>query len=377
MKLLDRYVVGSFLRNYLTAFLVVVGMRIVLHMILQFDELWETNAKTGTAGVQAVWVFLQTSGTYYFYQSFLYFAQMAGLIPVVAAAFTLLRMARFNEMGALLSSGVPAQRVAMPIFLVAILLQGLLWVDQELLMPRMPQIDWKPDYAAEKDYFPIRGMRDEHDGKLFAGAYYAKANPPRMEQISIVTLDEAGRGIHIRAARATWDGGGGRWLLEDGHLIITDTGARTSATTKPLTQTPLTEYRSDVTPAKIRLFRSGESVDLLSTDQINELLKRPMSYGRDALLRVKYSRGPAQIATNMVVLLLAISTLLTRDPQHLWIVTMRCIFWCGACLTMAMTAQMMRCPSAALADRWPAMMAWLPVFFYGPIAVILLGRVKT
>jgi hypothetical protein len=34
-------------------------------------------------------------------------------------------------------------------------------------------------------------------------------------------------------------------------------------------------------------------------------------------------------------------------------------------------------PRASLAAQWPAIMAWLPILIFGPIAVFLLDRVET
>jgi len=35
-------------------------------------------------------------------------------------------------------------------------------------------------------------------------------------------------------------------------------------------------------------------------------------------------------------------------------------------------------PSGAQwADRWPAIMAWLPIFIFGPLAIFLLDRMHT
>lgn len=381
MKLLDRYVVGSFLKNYLIAFMVVVGMRIVLDLILQYDELIKVNIRQGLTGFEALGTFVRTAGSYYFYQAFLYFAQMAGLIPVVAAAFTTLRMSRFNEMGALLASGVPMQRIAMPIAMTALLLQGVLWLDQELLIPNMiPKLVRSRDYASLSDNkVPLRGMRDCLGGRLVAQSYDPTATPPRIEKLSILYLDDDDRVTLINAAAATWDAAGGRWLLQDGvkqEITLDEAGAVTYPTTRPA----VTEYASDVTPEEIRLFRSGEFVDMLSTSRINELLQRPMSYGRNALLRVKYSRGPAQMALNMVVLLVALSTVLVRDPTQLMKAALNCAVACGTCLGFAVGAQIMAAKppnSVLLADRWPAIMAWLPVFIFAPVAVVMLARVKT
>jgi hypothetical protein len=34
-------------------------------------------------------------------------------------------------------------------------------------------------------------------------------------------------------------------------------------------------------------------------------------------------------------------------------------------------------PSPALAAQWPAIMAWVPIFLFGPLSVFLLDRIKT
>src|SRR5512147_2991279 len=46
MKLIDRYVATTFLKNYLLSFLVLVGMYVVMDMIFNFDELVEVTTRT-------------------------------------------------------------------------------------------------------------------------------------------------------------------------------------------------------------------------------------------------------------------------------------------------------------------------------------------
>src|SRR5438094_2426927 len=147
MKILDRYVLITFLKNYLISFMVLIGLYIVLDMVFNFDELAEVQAKAGgTGGFASMLAMLRSIGDYYFYQSFRIFAHLSGVIPVVAAAFTLIRLSRFNEMTASLAAGVPLLRTAMPIIIAALVLQVLLVVDQEMLVPEMiPKLVRKHD----------------------------------------------------------------------------------------------------------------------------------------------------------------------------------------------------------------------------------------
>src|SRR6185437_1877390 len=110
MKILDRYVTASFIKNYLLSFMILVGLYVVLDMLFNFDDLM-ANQKA-YVGADKVWPLIRSIGDYYFYQIFLFFVQLSGIIPIVAAAFTLMRMSRQNELSAILSAGVPLLKLA-------------------------------------------------------------------------------------------------------------------------------------------------------------------------------------------------------------------------------------------------------------------------
>ena len=187
MKILDRYVTATFLKNYLISFMVLVGLYVVLDMVFNFDELVEVNNKAEASGAATFFATLGTIADYYFFQTFLFFTQLSGIIPVVAAAFTLLRFSRFNELTALLAAGTPLLRVALPIILVSVGLNVLLVLDQELLIPRMiPKLVRKHDDLARSGprSFAVQGMQDEQGRILLAGRYTPASaeGPPHMRE---------------------------------------------------------------------------------------------------------------------------------------------------------------------------------------------------
>src|SRR6185503_13442052 len=97
---------------YLISFMVLVGMYIVLDMVFNFDELVDIKSEAGVSAVQSALGAVASVANYYFYQIFLFFVHLSGIIPVVAAAFTLMRLSRFGELTALLAAGQPLLRVA-------------------------------------------------------------------------------------------------------------------------------------------------------------------------------------------------------------------------------------------------------------------------
>ena len=111
MKILDRYVLVSFLKNYLIALMVLLGLYIVLDMVFNFDQLVDVKGMSARAWrgrrrssreSSIITSINRFSSTRIF----------SGVIPVVAVAFTLIRLSRFNELSAIMAAGVPLLRMA-------------------------------------------------------------------------------------------------------------------------------------------------------------------------------------------------------------------------------------------------------------------------
>ena len=71
--------------------------------------------------------------------------------------------------------------------------------------------------------------------------------------------------------------------------------------------------------------------------------------------------------------------MLSREPGKLKAGASKCLVWMGLGLgSVFLTAQMAANPPQAIAaDHWAALMAWLPIFIFGPLSVFFLDRIKT
>src|SRR5262249_26241443 len=153
---------------------------------------------------------------------FLIFVHLSGIIPVVAAAFTLIRLSRFNELSAILAAGVPLLRLAAPIIIASVVLQGLLAVDQELIIPNIiNQLTAKHDEIAQQTAgkaFSMPAMQDERRALLSVWRFTPSIKGvPTMQVVDIVERDEELRPIaHIIADRAEWDAEQQHWKLING-----------------------------------------------------------------------------------------------------------------------------------------------------------------
>ena len=386
MRIIDRYVILSFIKNYVISFMVLVGMYVVLDMVFNFNSLVDFRSEAVT-GMQSVFGALYDIVDYYFYQCFLIFVHLSGIIPVVAAAFTLMRLSRFNELTALLAAGIPLLRIAAPVILIAVVLNGLLLIDQELIIPAMiPKLIREHDEVRKgvRNYFAIEAMQDSNGGLLRAARYYP--NPPEqpayMLDVDVIERATTAAGklvpvAKLQAEEAHWNPQAQQWDLVNGRRVTGLNAERVSP------EQPWAVYKSNITPEEIALYRSGHFVDLLPTTRINQLLDRPNLYGKLELLRVKHWRF-TQPLMNVILLLLAIPCVLTREPNTLKTAATKTLVLTGIAMggvflfhQFAGTVPSRMAASPTGPNTWAMVMAWVPIFLFGPVSVFLLDRVQT
>lgn len=169
MRILDRYVIRSFLSSALMLFVAIMALRIVADLFFNMDEFLEDNDTLGGL--------LDHITAYYGYQSLMYFSELGGVIIVTSAAFTLARMNHTNELTAMLASGVSLHRVILPMVVSAMLMGGLILLDRELLIPpNAARLVRDRDDAREIARFPIYLMPDSR-GTIWLSPLYDPQPP--------------------------------------------------------------------------------------------------------------------------------------------------------------------------------------------------------
>jgi lipopolysaccharide export system permease protein len=376
MKLLDRYVLVLFLKNYLISLMVLMGMYVVMDMVLQFNTIVGVEKQAAGGGLAGVASTLEDLGDYYFYQCFMIFTQMSGIIPVVAAAFTLMRLSRFNELTAFLAAGVPMLRIVTPILTAAVLLNALLIVDEELVLPNMISKLTRTHNEIHKTSgkeFPIMAMQVDQYSILVSAQY----DPVKrsMRDLDIIERNDADAPTaHLFATLARWNNDLHHWDLTDGRYVTNLLPGQI-----PSPEKTVATYDGNVTPDEIELYRGSASVDYLPTSKINQLIARPKSYGSAGLYKIKNLRL-TQPFMNIVLLLLAIPAVLTFDPKTLKTAATKCLTLIGLAMSSVFLCQQLA-GKPPLGDLWiwlwPALMSWLPIFLFAPLAIWLMDRVKT
>ena len=231
-------------------------------------------------------------------------------------------------------------------------------------------------------------MQDAEGGLLRASRFFPPASdqPAWMKDVDVIQRVSKGRDGqdatlmvptgHMVADEAHWNPNTNQWDLVNGRQV-------TGLNAEFITVEPATVYKSNVTPEEIALYHSGNFVELLPTRRIDELIARPNLYGKMDLLRVKHYRR-TQPLFNVVLLLLTIPCVLTREIATLKTAASRALTILGCamgvmfiCHQLASQIPAFLAASPTGPDTWVMLMAWMPIFIFGPISVYLLDRVKT
>ena len=376
MKILDKYVAKNFLIGYAIAFAVLIGMRITIDLFANLDEFTE-HANLNTVSV------ITNIIIYYSLQSTLYFRDFAGMITVVAAAFSLGKMVRYNELIAMMASGVSLKRVITPIVVLAIVFSGFLIIDQELIIPALSAklVRTKDDIPGQESY-NVWFITDA-SGSLLSAKKFDVASST-FDDLVVVTRSKKPDALlweptgFIEASKAIYDFKSQTWLLTNGIVTpIPKLGSpQPGRQNASASRTPLAAYHTDLTPNDIPVRRKAEHKSLLSSLQLSQLASQGTQLKDLANL---YSQKHFRITDpimNLVMLLVCLPVLVCRDPK-----SMKSAITISFAITAAALIVGFVCKILATEDVFgrivPELWAWLPVFIFAPIAFIEIDSMKT
>ncbi len=375
MKILDKYIAKNFLVGYAIAFCVLLGLRIVIDLFVNLDEFTE-HANLGAVSI------ITNIFIYYGLQSTLYFRDFAGMITVVAAAFSLGKMVRYNELIAMMASGVSLKRIIAPIVILAILLTGLLIIDQELLIPSLSnKLVRGKDVLPGQESYNVWFISDAN-GSLICSKKFDVKSSTLHEPIIITRRNEPGSLVWtptgwIEADKATYDFQSRSWLLTRGIFTpIPKLGSDSGNPNAPIARMSIPAYYTDITPKDIPVRRRAEHKTLLSSRQLAQLAAEGTKLKDLAFLFSQKHFRITDPIMNLIMLLVCLPVLVCRDPK-----SMKSAIAISFAITAASLVVGFVCKLFATEQLFgivvPELWAWLPIFIFAPIAFIEIDSMKT
>ena len=319
MSLLDRYIVGRFLSNFVILFALLFVFAVAIDLLLQLDRFVEVvQARTPEAG--PLWRAIVLAGVVLDFHGpriFQFYAYMLGLLSIGAMGFTLAQMHRHRELVAVLASGVRLHRVAAPLICAVFGLNLLQLLNQEFVLPKLaPQLIRKHGDIGQASVsaFEVLLTADGDGNLLQAPTFDPETNT--LSQPTILVRDETGRTAQrITADAATWDDDAGGWRLTEGVVMTPRPNKRPEPSAR-LVRQPIELFETDLSPDVLKMRQYRQFAAMLSIKQIKKLLKSGQPEDRDVLVRFRYSRFTT-VLINMLLLVITLPFFLLREPANL------------------------------------------------------------
>ena len=367
MKTLDRYIAKNFLIGYAISFCVLLGLRIIIDLFVNLDEFTEHTDLGTLAVVKNIFIF-------YGLNSIVYFRDFAGMIMVVAAAFSVGKMIRSNELVAVMASGVSLKRVIVPIIFLALLLTGVLVIDQEFLIPPLSnKLVRSQDDIPGQEMYAVWFMSDDKDSLICSQKFDVETST--LYNPTIITRQrKAGSAIYevtglITAEEQVYNPKTKKWDLINGRAV--EKGSRKGAQ-------PIDSYTSSITPKDLPVRVQSEYKNLLGWRQLTSLVKQAAQGAKITDRRQLFSEKHFRVTEpiiNLAMLMLCLPILVCRDPKSMKSAVMISFAMVGVCFIATFICKMLS--PEANSFYGIGFWAWMPVFIFLPIAFIELDSMKT
>ncbi len=367
IKLIDRQVIRSFFKGYLVCLASLLSLYVVVDLFTNMDDFGRHD--------QGLTETIRRIGLYYGGKLPQIFDRLFEAILLMAAMFTVAMMQRNNEQLPLLSAGVSTQRIVTPIIFCCGVLLSLLIYNQEVIIPKLGD-----------RLFNQRDDPDGHRAVAVSGAYEpngahlvgdsASRAENKVNNFCCTIPDKIfGVLVHLQADEAYYVPKSKKKRSGGWELIRTTT----LPATFDLTETKVLEQID-----KGKFFLRTKQVDfetltrkkkwylLASTKELYEDLQRPDSERLSAKAVLFHMRFTRPILC-LILIILGLSVILRDQNRNVFISTGLCLATCALFFSVNYLCKM-------LGDYDmipPAFAAWLPVLFFGPVAIVSFDAVHT
>ena len=366
--LIDRYVAREYMISYLIAIGVLLGLRVLVDVFIELDEFVETRDGKAPSMIMVIGYMLD----YYGPKIFEYFRDLSGTIVLIAAAFSLTRLTRNNELTAILASGISLKRVIAPIVLIGLVLNGLMIIDQEFILPSLAHklVREHEEVAGEKS-FPLKLLPDQQGQAL---VYSPKYDPKTetMENLLVIVRVDGIMDKIIKADFAKWNHKTGDWILTNG-IIQKDTNDPKQM------NLPIEIYESELTPEYLSIQKNSSFKSLMSSFELTELIKRGglKPADRAEAFGEKHSRFTDPII-NMIMLLVGLPMLVSRERKNTRIAYAYMLCGAGGCFIATFACKLLASGNIYVtSETQRALVTFLPIIIFGPASLLAVDSIKT
>lgn len=366
-KLLDRQLFYSYVKGYTICLTSLLSLYIVVDLFTNIEDFTQHHSRLIDV--------LRHIGTFYGYKTTQIFDRLSEAIALLAAMFTVAWVQKNNELLPLLSAGVCTQRVVRPVLVSACAMLSLSVANQELLIPRIGITLFadRDDPNGEKEVFAPwcydrNGIHLEAriaNRKTGIAYHFCCTVPETMGSgLLHLTATEARYCPHVEGEHRS-----GGWLMTDTQPPELEKDHKLGV----LEQIDTGKYFLHTEEIDFETFTRGRHWFLLaSTWHLYREMCKPDSM-RLAAMAVLFHTRLTRPIMGLLLVFLGLSVILRDQNRNVFISAGLCLIMCalffGACFACKSFGDHEILP--------PALSAWLPVLFFGPLAFVLFDAVHT
>jgi lipopolysaccharide export system permease protein len=375
LKHVDRLQVIGYFKSYFICLVSMLSLYVVVDLFTNIDDFTQHHK-----GLHSVFAHI---GTYYGHKVTQIFDRLCEAIVLLAAMFTVALMQRNNELLPLLSAGMSTRRVVLPVLFSACVMLGLAILNQEFVIPEFaPDLMIQKDDPDGKKDIPIQAAF-EPNGIHIEGMYGSREN--QVVKSFCCTIP---RGPNVASSLVHLNAQEARYIPPDdadpsnsgGWLLTGTTPAEVDQKDAPPTVSP--SILQPMFHGKYFLHTKAVTFDsvtrdrnwfrLVSTGELFNEVRRPESM-RLAPMAVLFHMRLTRPILGMILVLMGLSVILRDQNRNVFISAGFCLVLCAiffaACFATKQLGENDILP--------PALAAWLPVLFFGPISFAMFDAVHT
>jgi lipopolysaccharide export system permease protein len=367
---LDRYVLSHFVQSYLTAMLLMTGLFMVIDMASNLDNYVETWDDGTTVPGSVLLRFYVLNIPYLF-------LQVAPFVTLIAGMFTVSKLLKAREVTAVLSAGVSARRMLMPVFFSgAVLALGMFSLRELVGLGIAAERDSLRDILEEKRWeaeYENLAVIEESGSVVILDHFLPKpadGGPARIDGLVAILRTDADYGVskynRIDADAGSYVNNG--WDLEGGRRTRIDPEDKSNSRRQDEVAR-LDGY--EFTPEIAMTFKRAKDAPLeLTFSEVQTLMERDPA---DTSYQTLWHYLLTFPLANVILLLVGIPLMFTyergKGSERMAIGGLLCVFYYAADFvfrTLGIKGQLS-----------PLLSAWIPVLIFGAIGVMLYDSLKS
>ena len=369
LTILDRQMIVSYFKAYLITLVSLLGLFIIVDLFMNMEDFIQRDFEA----------IIRFVGIYYGYKSFQIFDRLCEVVVLLAGMFTVAWMQRNNELVPLLSAGVSTRRAVQPVLLCAFIMMGMVTLNQEFALPNVDiwLLENRQDPEGEKESLNVRASLDATT-KIWMNARALVRKESMLKDVQINIPSSLARSQVILLAREAVyrppqpdDKLSGGWHLKQATTSsnVANWPPELEQTLRPLENGEYFLYVRDIDLDSMTRVRNW--YNYLPTWRLMRELDRPENTQHD-FVALNFHTRLTRPLVGIILVLMGLSVILRDQNRNVFISAGLCLGLCAVFF-----ATLFICQHLGLGTIPPAVAAWIPVFIYGPVSVLMYAEVHT